>query len=130
MPVREMELMQLAGMTNLETIVAATCNGAIVAGLEEQLGTLEVGKTADIVLLSEDPLVDINHMGSIAYVLKEGVMIREPWARRLIAFAPGRGSSILCSSRHRPLLSLRRRSRGSRARRESPLPGSVGCRAS
>ena len=48
MPIREMELMQAAGMTPMQIIVAATQHGAWVCNLEEELGTLEAGKTADV----------------------------------------------------------------------------------
>jgi len=54
--VRELEMLQEAGFHPLEVIQAATMNGAQVLGLESEIGTIEPGKKADLVILSENPL--------------------------------------------------------------------------
>lgn len=47
------------GLTPLQTIVCATRNNAIVMGLQDQIGTLEAGKQADLLVVKGDPLQDI-----------------------------------------------------------------------
>ena len=56
MPMREIEMMQAAGMTPMEIIVAATRNAAHVCNREDTLGTLEVGRIADILVVNGNPL--------------------------------------------------------------------------
>lgn len=78
MPIRDMELMQEAGMTNMEIIVAATRDNALDCGIIDDLGTIETGKIADIIVLNDDPLTDITAVGDVAYVIRDGVIIRSP----------------------------------------------------
>ncbi len=75
---REFEYMVEAGMPPLEAIRAATLNGATVMGLERFIGTLEVGKTADIVAVAGDPSKDIAMMSKMGFVMKDGVVYRQP----------------------------------------------------
>ncbi|MFZ1809530.1 MAG: amidohydrolase family protein, partial [Cyclobacteriaceae bacterium] len=63
----EMELMVEAGLTPMQTIVAATGN-AVYDNNKGQLGTLEKGKQADFILLSNDPLTDIKNTRTIESV--------------------------------------------------------------
>lgn len=63
------------GMTPGEAIVAATKNGAIAAQLEDQLGTLEVGKIADILMFEADPLADIGNIRKLSLVMKDGRVV-------------------------------------------------------
>jgi imidazolonepropionase-like amidohydrolase len=58
MPVTEIGLMAEAGMTPMQIIVAATRNAATVCGLGRELGTLEPGKIADVLVVDGDPLAD------------------------------------------------------------------------
>lgn len=78
MPIRDMQLMQEAGMTNMEIIVAATRNGAFACGLLDELGTVEAGKLADLIVLHDDPLKDLVAFANVAYVIRDGVIIRSP----------------------------------------------------
>lgn len=55
----ELWLLAGAGLSNMEAIVAGTKNGAVALGLQRDLGTLEPGKVADILVLAKDPLGDI-----------------------------------------------------------------------
>jgi hypothetical protein len=64
--------LQSGGMSNLEALRAATLNGAEAIGLAQDLGSLEPGKLADLVVLSKDPLQDIQNTTSIRYVMKNG----------------------------------------------------------
>lgn len=72
----ELELLvKEIGMTSMEAIVAATKTGAEVLGLEMELGTIELGKKADILLIDGDPLADITILQDkekIVMVMKEG----------------------------------------------------------
>ena len=64
--------LQAGGMSNLETLRAGTLSGAEAIGLAQDLGSLEPGKLADLVVLSKDPLVDIQNTASVRYVMKNG----------------------------------------------------------
>ncbi|MDX1622897.1 MAG: amidohydrolase family protein [Gemmatimonadota bacterium] len=71
---REIELVARAGLTPMETIVAATRNGARAMGREADLGTVEAGKRADLLVLSADPLADPAHLREIVWVMKGGAL--------------------------------------------------------
>lgn len=73
---RELELMSQAGLTAGDILRAATRNAARVMGRETELGTLETGKLADLVILDADPLADIRNTRSIVAVMKGGVLYR------------------------------------------------------
>ncbi len=72
----ELKLMILAGMTNMEAIMTATKNAAEVLGVGAHYGTIEVGKKADIIVLSENPLVDIDALYKIEEVYKLGQKVK------------------------------------------------------
>ena len=76
MPVMEMELMGQAGMSPMQIIVAATSEAARVCNRDADLGTVEVGKLADLVVVRGDPLQDIHAMADVRLVLRSGVAIR------------------------------------------------------
>ena len=76
MPMTEIRLMAEAGMTPMQIIVAATRHGAHVCNLERQLGTLEVGKTADLFVIEGDPLADLENLQRVRVVFRDGVVIR------------------------------------------------------
>lgn len=68
----EMEAMQEAGIPAEDLIVMATQNGAKAMQREDEIGTLESGKIADLVVLDEDPSVDIENMRTIEQVMRKG----------------------------------------------------------
>lgn len=74
-PMYEIEMMSKAGMTPMQIITASTLNAAHVANLEKELGTLEKGKTADLLILAGDPLKDINALKQIKTVIHQGKII-------------------------------------------------------
>jgi cytosine/adenosine deaminase-related metal-dependent hydrolase len=60
------------GMTPLEVIRAATLNGASYLGMEKDIGSLEVGKLADLVILNGDILKDVRQSDQISEVMING----------------------------------------------------------
>ena len=68
----EFVYMNQAGMPALETIKTATVNAAELLGMSSQLGTIEKGKLADIIAVDGDPSKDINAMGKVKFVMKDG----------------------------------------------------------
>ncbi len=76
MPMHEITRMSEAGMTPMQIIVASTRNAAHVCGLEQMLGTLEVGKLADILIIDSDPLQDLSALTKVKMVLHSGKIIR------------------------------------------------------
>jgi len=78
MPLREMQLLERGGMTPMQIIVAGTRNSAHVCGLGHELGTLERGKIADLILVDGDPLEDLTVLKhDLKMVVHEGVVIRD-----------------------------------------------------
>ncbi|MEE8370869.1 MAG: amidohydrolase family protein [Sphingomonadales bacterium] len=72
---RELELLVEAGVPALEAIRIGTLNVAIFLGRERDMGSVEEGKLADLVLLNSDPLADINNAKDIHTVIKGGSII-------------------------------------------------------
>lgn len=70
----EMEMMNKAGMTPMQVIVASTANSARIFGLT-QVGTLEAGKWADLVVLNANPLEDIRNTRAIDSVWVAGARL-------------------------------------------------------
>jgi imidazolonepropionase-like amidohydrolase len=70
-------MMTYAGMTPMQIIVASTLNAAHVLNLEKELGTLEVGKAADILIVNGSPLEDLQALTNIRMVIHSGVIIRD-----------------------------------------------------
>jgi imidazolonepropionase-like amidohydrolase len=74
---RELELLVAAGISPLDVIRIATYNSAVFIGKADQLGSVEAGKLADLVLLSKNPTTDINNAKSIVFVMKSGRLVDE-----------------------------------------------------
>lgn len=70
------ELWNLAsgGLTPLEALRVATLYGAEAIGLQQDIGSLEKGKLADLLVLDRNPLLDIHNTNSIKFVMKNGVL--------------------------------------------------------
>src|SRR5262249_24120101 len=69
---REFELMASAGMRPMEILVSSTKHAAAVMGRQSEVGTLEKGKFADLVILDGDPLADIRNTRKISKTMKAG----------------------------------------------------------
>jgi imidazolonepropionase-like amidohydrolase len=74
---QELALMVDYGMRPMHAIVAATRNAAENLGLAPDVGTLEVGRLADIVVVDGDPSSDITAAGRVRFVMKDGVLARD-----------------------------------------------------
>jgi Tol biopolymer transport system component len=66
--------LQSGGMTPLEALRCATLFGAEAIGLQKDIGSLEVGKLADLIVLDKDPTKDIHNTNTIRFVMKNGEM--------------------------------------------------------
>ncbi len=89
--IRELELLQEAGFHPLEVIKSATINGAQALGMDEQIGSVSVGKLADLVIVKENPLRNFKTLygtghvkldsdnkpvtvGGVKYTIKDGIV--------------------------------------------------------
>ena len=89
--IRELELLREAGFHPLEVIRAATLNGAEALNMDEEIGSVEIGKLADFVILEENPLVNMKtlygtgaikltdknevvRVGGVKYTIKDGIV--------------------------------------------------------
>ncbi len=68
----ELWMLAQGGMSPLEALRCATANGAYYLGMEQELGSLEPGKLADLIVLEKNPLEDIRNSEAILYVMKNG----------------------------------------------------------
>lgn len=73
---REISALVDSGMTPIQAISAATKTGAEVLGLGSELGTIEPGKLADVIVVNGNPLFDINVLGYVEHVVKGGVVYK------------------------------------------------------
>jgi len=97
--IRELELLREAGFHPLEVIRAATLNGAEALGMEDKIGSIQIGKLADFVIVEENPLANLKvlygtgaikltednkvvRVGGVKYTIKDGVIYD---AKRLLA---------------------------------------------
>jgi len=70
----ELWMMASGGLTSLEALRAATLWGAQALGMQDDLGSLEAGKLADLIVLNRNPLERLEHTAAIAFVMKGGTM--------------------------------------------------------
>ncbi len=68
----EMWALSMGGMEPMEVIRASTISSAIVIGRATDLGSLEVGKMADLIVLDKNPLDDIHNTNTVKYVMRNG----------------------------------------------------------
>ncbi len=75
MPVAEMQVLVEGGLTPAQVLVAATKHGAEAMNQGAELGTLEPGKLADVIVVDGDPLSDISAMANVRVVIRDGEVI-------------------------------------------------------
>lgn len=63
-------------MSNSEAIRSATLTAAEMMGIDSQLGSIEVGKFADIIAVAGDPLKDISTLQAVLFVMKAGDVVK------------------------------------------------------
>lgn len=80
----ELGHMNQAGLTPWQVLLTATVNAAEMLGYEDRLGTIEVGKDADLVLLRKNPLKNIKNTKKIAGVMVKGTWIPKKSLRRML----------------------------------------------
>jgi len=73
---KEFVYMTEGGMPFLETIKAATWNAAELMGTQATLGSIEKNKLADIIAVEGDPTKNVNQMGNVNFVMKDGVVYK------------------------------------------------------
>jgi predicted amidohydrolase YtcJ len=80
-------LVSVAGMTPLQALQAASVAAARVVGVADSLGSVDVGKTADLVVLEANPLLDIRHTKQIDAVISNGRLLDRAALDRMLAEA-------------------------------------------
>jgi imidazolonepropionase-like amidohydrolase len=73
----EFELLVKFGMPPAEAIKAATINAADLLGLSAEVGTLEPGKSADLIAVKGDPLKDVKVLKKVDFVMVRGEVAKE-----------------------------------------------------
>jgi imidazolonepropionase-like amidohydrolase len=72
---REYEVFSRYGFSNAEILRCATINNAKILGLDDRIGSIKEGKLADLVVLKDNPLTDVNAYRNVMLVMKEGVLM-------------------------------------------------------
>jgi len=68
----ELWMLQQGGMSNHEALISATINGADYLGMDDEIGSLEKGKLADLIIMDKNPLKNIQHTNTISYTMING----------------------------------------------------------
>lgn len=128
--IRELELLREAGFHPLEVIRAATLKGAEALGMAHEIGTVEVGKLADLAIVSENPLANLKalygtgaikvdddnrpvRVGGVRYTIKDGIIFDAKQlladVRRIVREAKNKeGKEIVQPGRNAPVVSVDR----------------------
>ena len=85
---REMELYVMAGFTPMEALRSATAVPAAVLHLDKEVGTIEAGKHADLLVLDKNPLEDISNIRTARYVMHDGRLFETAALMRVAGFTP------------------------------------------
>jgi imidazolonepropionase-like amidohydrolase len=71
------------GASNEETLHTATMGNAQIAGIDNETGSLEKGKSADLIVVKENPLEDLTALRNVSMVMVRGRLIRNPKVKRM-----------------------------------------------
>ncbi len=74
---KQFAVMVRYGMTPMQALQAATRNAAMALGREKSVGALSVGRLADIVAVTGDPIKDVRTLEAVSFVMKAGVIVRQ-----------------------------------------------------
>jgi imidazolonepropionase-like amidohydrolase len=74
--------LRLAGVPAIDVIRAVTANAAEMLGWQDRIGTVDAGKFADLIAVTEDPVADITALERVRFVMKGGVIVRNDFAQR------------------------------------------------
>jgi imidazolonepropionase-like amidohydrolase len=77
----EFAVMVKLGLTPLQAIQAATVNDADLLGWSDKVGTIEAGKSADIVAVDGDPLADVTTLERVKFVMKGGEVVKNLYSK-------------------------------------------------
>lgn len=72
---KELKLFVKHGMDEFEAIQAATITPAELLGVRDELGSIDIGKRADLVILGGNPIKDIANLGNVEYTIKDGKVV-------------------------------------------------------
>jgi imidazolonepropionase-like amidohydrolase len=75
---KQLSRMVQFGMTPMQALQAASINGAALIGQQSEIGSIQVGRYADIIAVAGNPLDDITSLEQVAFVMKEGVVYKAP----------------------------------------------------
>jgi imidazolonepropionase-like amidohydrolase len=86
-PLKDAALLELGlwvrdGATPWQALLAATRNGAAICGVGDEMGTIERGKIADLIVVGANPLEDINNVRRLQLVLKDGRIVTDKREKR------------------------------------------------
>ncbi len=73
------------GRSAQETLYRATAGNAAIAGIDKETGTIEAGKCADMIVVRENPLDDLNALRNVSMVMARGKLIRRPKHKQMKA---------------------------------------------
>jgi imidazolonepropionase-like amidohydrolase len=82
--VREIEFLVDAGLSRVDALRAATVNAARLCNLADRVGLVKKGYYADLIAVPENPLDDIKALEGIAFVMKDGRVIRDELGRKKV----------------------------------------------
>jgi imidazolonepropionase-like amidohydrolase len=63
---------EITGMSEMNALKTATINNAKSIGIDDEYGTIEIGKKADLIILNDNPLENLDNLKSIELVIKDG----------------------------------------------------------